>query len=50
VKARKLEEGITVRCNKRVGVVTLIRTRVAFQVQAEKGASCAVVCRWRRGN
>jgi hypothetical protein len=37
VKARELEEGMTVRCNKRVGVVTLIRTRVAFQVQAEKG-------------
>jgi hypothetical protein len=28
---------MTVRCNKRVGVVTLIRTRIAFQVQPEKG-------------
>jgi hypothetical protein len=37
MKARELEEGMTVRCNKRVGVVTLIRTRVAFQVQLEKG-------------
>ena len=37
MKARELEEGMTVRCNKRVCVVTLIRTRVAFQVQAQKG-------------
>jgi hypothetical protein len=39
VKARELEEGMTVRCNKRVGKVTMIKTRVAFDVQPENGAA-----------
>jgi hypothetical protein len=37
VKAKELTEGMTVRSGRRVGVVTMIRTRVAFQVQPEKG-------------
>jgi hypothetical protein len=37
VKARELEEGMTVRSGKRVGVVTGIKTRVFFQVQPETG-------------
>jgi hypothetical protein len=37
MKARELEEGMTVRCNKRVGVVSEIRTRVSFKVTTEKG-------------
>jgi hypothetical protein len=37
MKASQLTEGMTVRCNKRVGVVSEIRTRVWFKVESDKG-------------
>lgn len=37
MKARELEEGMTVRSGKRVGVVTSIKTRIMYHVQPPSG-------------
>jgi hypothetical protein len=39
MKARELEEGMTVRSGRRIGKVTRISVRVSFLVQPEKGPS-----------